>query len=291
MGRNKYIQCKGCLKELRIDTLKRHSKVCKARTIVKYSMKRCEICNKSMISWHLKRHLKIHRKDDKVDILKNVKEDQSKYEDKAKTGKILEEVIKAEEIEPKSLRKEYSEALNVYCDVRRERKIDSLKSWQSKLLENMKPSYREIIWVEGSEGAEGKSWFQEYLEQHYGSKRVFRTTVNKNPESILHTLSKRSLSLVDVFIFNIPRSFKVQDVPYTLLEDLKDGQAITSKYDSKVLRFASPNVVILFSNEEPCSDKLSRDRWKIYTIFGDNLLGVEPQKIKITNSMLMTMED
>ena len=224
----------------------------------------------------MKRHLKIHRNDDKVDVLKNIKDDQSKYEDKAKTGQIVEEAIKAEEIEPKSLRKEYSEALNVYCDGKRETKINSLRTWQSKLLKNMKPSYREIIWIKGSEGAEGKSWFQEYLEQHYGRKRVFRTTVNRNPESILHTLSKRSLTLVDVFIFNIPRSFKVEDVPYTLLEDLKDGQAITSKYDSKELRFASPNIVILFSNEEPCTEKLSLDRWKVYTISGDDLLRVLP---------------
>ena len=270
MGRNKYIRCETCLKKLRSDKIKEHCKTCKAKT-AKYSMKRCEICNKSMISWHLKRHLRIHKKNEIEDILRNIKEDQTKYEDIAKTGKIVEEVIKAVEIEPKSLRKEYSKALNVYCDGKRETKIDSLKFWQSEILETMKPSYREIIWIKGSKGAEGKSWFQDYLEQHYGSKRVFRTTVHRNPESILHTLSKRSLTLVDVFIFNIPRSFNVENVPYTLLEDLKDGQAITSKYDSKELRFASPNIVILFSNEGPCVEKLSQDRWKIYTISGENL--------------------
>ena len=251
--------------------MKNHGKICKVKT-EKYPMGKCGVCHKSMILWHIKRHKKKHKMGETGEILRNVKEDQTKYEEVGRTGKIVEELIKSEEIEPKSLRGEYSRALNVHCDEKKEMKISSLKTWQSQLLEKMKPSYREIIWVKGSNGNEGKSWFQDYLEQHYGSKRVFRSTVHKNPESILHTLSKRSLMFVDVFIFNIPRSFDVEYVPYTFLEDLKDGQSISSKYDSKELRFITPNIVILFSNDGPCVEKLSQDRWVRYNIsVGDNL--------------------
>ena len=116
-----------------------------------------------------------------------------------------------------------------------------------------------------------KSWFQEYIEQYYDSKRVFRTTMSKNDESILHCLSKRALSLIDVFVFNIPRSFNVKDVSYRLLEEIKDGRAISSKYNSKVLEFKKPNVLILFSNFRPCRSEVSRDRWKVYDIRKDEL--------------------
>ena len=43
-----------------------------------------------------------------------------------------------------------------------------LKTWQSALIEYMKPSYREVIWVQGAKCEEGKSWMQEYIEAKFG---------------------------------------------------------------------------------------------------------------------------
>ena len=61
------------------------------------------------------------------------------------------------------------------------------------------------------------------------------------------------------------------DVPYTLLEEIKDGQAISTKYDSKVLNFKKPNILIVFSNTQPIITRVSKDRWKIYDITKDKL--------------------
>ena len=36
---------------------------------------------------------------------------------------------------------------------------------------------------------------------------------------------------------------------YKLLEDLKDGDASADKYNSQLLKFITPNVVMVFSNE------------------------------------------
>ena len=38
----------------------------------------------------------------------------------------------------------------------------------------------------------------------------------------------------------------MKDLPYTLLEEIKDGQAISTKYDSKVLNFRKPNILKLY---------------------------------------------
>ena len=59
---------------------------------------------------------------------------------------------------------------------------------------------------------------------------------------------------MDVFIFNVPRSFNTNRVPYSFLaflEDIKDGRAISSKYNSSELKFVTPNIVV---------DTLSTDR-------------------------------
>ncbi len=145
---------------------------------------------------------------------------------------------------------EYSKALEI---INAPDKItDTLRPWQQKLIGEIKPSNRDIIWVVGRKGAEGKSWFQQYLVQLCGSHRVFHSTIEKRSDGILHALSKRLLSLIELFIFNIPRSFSQENVPYNLLEQLKDGQAISTKYDSKCLRFKTPNIVIVFANYMPC---------------------------------------
>ena len=83
---------------------------------------------------------------------------------------------------------------------------------------------------------------------------------------MLHTISKRMLACVDIFLINIPKSFSVNLIPYNVLEEIKDGRAISSKYDSKTMTFRTPNVLVVFSNKLPRKDYVSKDRWKILTI-------------------------
>ena len=160
----------------------------------------------------------------------------------------------------RSLRREYTKALEIMNVP--DKITDTLRPWQQKLLEDIKPSDRNIIWVIGRNGAEGKSWFQRYLVQHHGSQRVFHTTIEKRSDGILHALSKRVVSLIDLFIFNIPRSFSIDNVPYNLFEQIKDRQAISTKYDSKVLCFKTPNMLLVFANNLPSRSSMSLDRWQ-----------------------------
>ena len=42
-----------------------------------------------------------------------------------------------------------------------------LKPWQNELMKYIKPHDREIIWVVGKDGNEGKNWFQKYVKSVY----------------------------------------------------------------------------------------------------------------------------
>ena len=265
MGRHRTISCHICSKTIRSDKVKAHRQICGQST--KYPTENCRICHKTMIKWNMIRHMKQHDNH----ILGNLKEDQANYERLTETGKIVQEHVNREDINPKSLRKEYIMALNVHHDEAQDEEPTLLNPWQEELLGLMKPSERNILWIRGCKGNEGKSWFQNYLEDFYGKRRVFRSTVVSKAESLLHALSKRNLSFLDVFIFNIPRSFDTEYVPYSFLEDIKDGRAISSKYNSRELKFVTPNIVIVFSNDAPCVEKLSSDRWMRYNILDDKL--------------------
>ena len=141
-----------------------------------------------------------------------------------------------------------------------------LRPWQEealKLIDN--PPEREVIWITGRQGNEGKTWFQCYTESYFGFHRVARVDLRIKHKNVCNVLKKRSLGGVDIFLFNDSRSVSGEELNmYRILEDIKDGQATASKYDNDNIRFKTPNTLMVFSNGYPNTRKLSRDRWVIY---------------------------
>ena len=259
MGRNKYIQCSTCLKSIRSDHMKfhMHSKD------VKYKMKICPICKKLMILTNLARHMKIHAKQSKAEWINEIKTDQVKNKECLEKGLFITEYIKEQNIDANILRREYREAMKTKLPTPQVEVI--LRLWQERLVEVMKPSEREIIWIVDPAGNEGKSWFQKYLKDIHGL-RVFDANIRRSSKCILHILSKEIVSLIDIFLFNVPRSFNMDEFPYEMLEELKDGKAESIKYNSIKLQVNTPNTVLVFSNENPDKERMSKDRWIIYLI-------------------------
>ena len=95
--------------------------------------------------------------------------------------------------------------------------------------------------------------------------RVKTTEIVGNMKHIAHYLSKRSLVCKDIFLFNHPCSNE-EPVAYDLLKGIKDGYALSHKYDTEQLTFNTPNTVIAFSNSYPYMSALKPDWWRVCTI-------------------------
>ena len=122
------------------------------------------------------------------------------------------------------------------------------------------PSNRQVIWVIGKRGNEGKTWFQSYVESYYGYHRVARFDLKSRARDIFHALSRRPLISTDIFLFNVPRSSdSMNECSYTVMEAIKDGCATSNKYNSTPIRFKTPNVVMISSNSPPVVKHLSSD--------------------------------
>ena len=89
-------------------------------------------------------------------IIKTIKLDAAEYKNKLKLGKIIYEEIEEHEIPEESLRREYKEAKELYIKHKKNIDLDNviLRPWQKALLEYIKPSTREVIWVIGKQGNE-----------------------------------------------------------------------------------------------------------------------------------------
>ena len=213
--------------------------------------------------------------------------DNQKYLENIELGKQVDNIIDKGVIREESLIKERKYALDLYRKLRSCFDITTvqLRQWQQDAMKYFEsPTTRQVIWIRGNNGNEGKSWFQNYVQTFYGYHRVCRLDLRIKHANVCNVLKKRTLGTIDIFLFNDSRSVSGEDVNmYRILEDVKDGQATTSKYDNDNIRFKTPNTVMVFSNHLPDLKKLSKDRWVLLLVNKDGLEDVLELHAKNSN--------
>ena len=214
------------------------------------------------------------------DLESEILADNKLLDEKIELGEKISKVLTNTNAKEESLSKKNKEAFNLY----QSKKFainpndDDLKlyPWQQQAIDLMqKPTLREVIWVKGARGNEGKTWFQKYVQSLLGRERVVQLDLKNSIGNIMQILRKLPLSTLDIFMFNDARSGLSETRCYDVLENLKDGCSIASKYSSEIIQFKTPNVVIVFSNADPDMTQLSKDRWKVFYINKDGLSSQE----------------
>ena len=278
MVRNLTKTCEICLKSMRGDHLTRHMKKHEKESIdvVDENTAKCEICMKTMRQDNLKRHMKKHEKNnvkDKKGMLYNdVTIEMQEFNRKKEMGRKLKEIMENNvNFNENALSKEKKEALDIFNLYGKSSQLlkTNWRGWQQGLRTYLnKPTEREIIWVIGVKGNEGKSFFQERVCEEFGHDKVCNMEISDSPKNIFYILKKCS-STANIFLFNLPRATILERDNYKILENIKDGFAIAGKYQSCKVRFRKPNIVIVFSNYGPETVALSEDRWNILKISKD----------------------
>ena len=283
MTGNKKVSCKVCYREMRSDVLarhmKQHSKRNESNPVTNISVTKNYNTTSSVLAdredeVECEPQTTIDEKALEITALKINKE----YEEKVELGKALYKILNKGVVQEESFPPDWQKALDLY--LKQGHQIDHetvvLKPWQMELMKHIdNPSDRKILWVQGEKCGEGKTWFQKYVQSLLGRRRVVAGGINihSNSASIAHALSKRPLATTDIFLFNIGKARnREQEVNYSFIEDLKDGNVFASKYDSKELMIKVPNIVMVFSNSTPDVEELARDRWEIFSIENDELV-------------------
>ena len=290
MGRHKRISCCKCFKVMRSDNLKTHMKQHEdgkfeneSSCALSLRTSKTSLDNESIISYVSASTEVSSTKEE--ELRRILKRDDEEYKYKLAQGKILYQSMYDMDIAEESLRPEFKEMLDLYRKQREYMNINQviLHPWQQSLLEHMKPSDREIIWVIGKKGNEGKTWFQKYMESKYGwSKIICGINLKMKGGSICQLLRKRSLLTTDVFLFDVGKAKTEEGINYDVLESIKNGWITADKYNSEQFRCHTPNTVVVFSNEKPDIKEAVKDRWKILQIKGDDLIDISQ---RYTNKM------
>ena len=274
------VTCKKCFHIMRSDNLRRHMKK-------HVESKRVSFCEVSPSSSETSLNTEFSSESacnsyesssiERGKIIEKLMTDNEEYKYKLERGKILYEEVNQLGIQEESLCQEYKVLLDIYRKQKKNIDIENviLRPWQESLLQYMKPSDREIIWVVGVKGNEGKSWFQEFLESKFGWHRaICGMDIKMKKGNICHALRKRSLMSTNVFLFDVGKSKTFDEINYGVLEKIKNGRIVADKYNTAELKFYTPNIVVVFSNGRPNTRELSKDRWKIFQISDNGLMDV-----------------
>ena len=277
MGKNKQVLCKVCYREMRSDVLARHMK--------QHSMRNesSPVTNIYVTNnYNTTSGVSTERKDEEnenkdEELKKHLIKIENEYQEKLVQGKkiykMLGEGVVSYQALPREMKEDVDHYMENQADFRDVGNVE-LKPWQESLLEYVQqPCDREIFWIVGKEGNEGKNWFQKYVKSWLGARRVVTgIDIKANSASIFQALRKCPIVTADIFLFNIGKSMKKFDqINYDALEKMKDGEAFASKYDSQQLKIRVPNVVMVFSNSPPDVRELAKVRFRVFNINNNQL--------------------
>lgn len=137
-----------------------------------------------------------------------------------------------------------------------------LKDWQIQIntILDEKPDDRKIYWFYEENGNVGKTTFA----KHLCLTKPNCIYVSGKASDIKCAIAQLKIK-PEIIIWDIPRSIDDQYISYEAIESIKNGIFFSGKYESGMVIYNIPHVII-FSNNEPNLTKLSEDRWEIFLI-------------------------
>lgn len=134
----------------------------------------------------------------------------------------------------------------------------ALRGWQAILNEKVAadPNDRDVMFYVDENGNSGKSWLTRYWFSEMPDD-IQMLSVGKR-DDLAHAIDPTRR----LYVFDVPRG-GMEYLQYTILEQLKNRVVFSPKYDSRTKILSRVPHVIVFCNEEPDRNKMSRDRYKI----------------------------
>lgn len=144
-------------------------------------------------------------------------------------------------------------------EIPEEIEIEEPRGWQLEVMDIIKnkPDKRTINWFWERTGGTGKSELTKYLVVKH--KAIL---VSGKGNDIKHALMKENN--IKIVIIDVPR-VALDYISYSAIEEVKNGIIFSGKYDSGYKVFNSPHIIV-FGNEPPHMEKLSKDRWNVRKI-------------------------
>lgn len=153
--------------------------------------------------------------------------------------------------------------------------IDPLKDitllkWQREVYNIIKgpPDARTIHWICDPVGQRGKTVFAKHLCINHPNTIYVQGKASDIKCAVAKMVMEKKM-MPKIIIFGITRSNE-NFVSYEAIESVKDGIFFSGKYESGMVMYNYPHVIVL-ANFGPDLNKLSMDRWNVTVLTDDDM--------------------
>lgn len=161
--------------------------------------------------------------------------------------------------------------------------IQELRPWQADVeriaTNEDNADDRTIYWIYDPVGKNGKSQLAKRLVALYEALYI---TTGKKADIMNMAFNYTEQNYLSCVVLDLPRNTRPQDVDYSALENLIDGMICNTKYETGMRVINSPCIWV-FSNMEPEWDKMTDDRFKVFTIENDELVNYHRNMTELHN--------
>lgn len=136
--------------------------------------------------------------------------------------------------------------------------LDNLREWQKKAIHKLETQTdREILFIVDEEGGKGKSALAKHLMTTTKSWACQGGKIN----DLMYAYDTEA----EYVIFDMARCNNPDYYPWNFMENLKNGWFTSTKYKGGMKMFEAPKIIV-FMNELPPRNKLSSDRYNVFSI-------------------------
>lgn len=141
------------------------------------------------------------------------------------------------------------------------------REWQIDLINIVKgePHDRLIYWYYDRIGNTGKTTFARYLHREHNA--ILLSGKSADMKNSILEYEKTNGFTPELIVIDLPRGFDKEYLSYNGLEEIKNMFFYSGKYEGGMVDGNPPHLII-FCNEKPNVDKMSKDRWRIVDIEG-----------------------
>lgn len=150
-------------------------------------------------------------------------------------------------------------------DIPEKLEVEEPYGWQLEVMDifKEKPDKRKIYWYWSDKGNIGKTSLAKYI----CATKKHSIFVNGKASDMKCAIAKMETK-PKIVILGFPKTLDHQYISYSGIEEIKDGMFFSGKYESDMVLFNNPHVII-FCNQPPDEDKLSKDRLVVKKIVLD----------------------
>lgn len=146
-----------------------------------------------------------------------------------------------------------------------------LLPWQEAVhMRMVEQNDRKILVIKDGKGCTGKTWLANFWRSHgAGGKLTIVSDLGQmrnDAYNVVKTLLKNERNKRVFLLVDVPRAGKIAPEVYSLLEEVKNGYLVDTRYTHRELNFVPPAICVFTNSKDIDLKHLSRDRWDIMTL-------------------------